>query len=134
MDVEGLQYREEILTYLHLLQETAKMLFYWIILAKPILYLFINCHLREAKAIQFQERLMLNPEQLSRCDCRIGGNLAVLASNLGYGFVVKLGDLQTKNKSGKAALNARMLSQSHLRFFQQLRKITLPRLLKKAKC
>ena len=33
--------------------------------------------------------------------------LAVLASNLGYGFVVKLGDLQTKNKSGKAALNAK---------------------------
>ena len=34
-------------------------------------------------------------------------SLAVLASNLGYGFVVKLGDLQTKNKSGKAALNAK---------------------------
>ena len=33
--------------------------------------------------------------------------LAVLASNLVYGFVVKLGDLQTKNKSGKAALNAK---------------------------
>ena len=33
--------------------------------------------------------------------------LAVLASNLGYGFVTKLGDLQTKNKSGKAALNAK---------------------------
>ena len=55
VDVEGLQYREEILIYLHLLQETAKMLFYWIILAKPILYLFINCHLREAKAIQFRK-------------------------------------------------------------------------------
>ena len=34
-------------------------------------------------------------------------SLAVLASELGYGFVVNLGDLQTKNKSGKAALNAK---------------------------
>ena len=28
----------------------------------------------------------------------------VLATNAGYGFVARLGDLQTKNKSGKAAL------------------------------
>jgi topoisomerase-4 subunit A len=31
-------------------------------------------------------------------------DLFLLASDAGYGFVVKLGDLQTKNKSGKAAL------------------------------
>jgi topoisomerase-4 subunit A len=30
--------------------------------------------------------------------------LFLLASDAGYGFVAKLGDLQTKNKSGKAAL------------------------------
>ncbi|MEP4148919.1 MAG: DNA topoisomerase IV subunit A [Halioglobus sp.] len=31
--------------------------------------------------------------------------LYLLASDAGYGFVAKLGDLQTKNKAGKAALN-----------------------------
>jgi topoisomerase-4 subunit A len=31
--------------------------------------------------------------------------LFLLASDAGYGFVAKLGDLQTKNKSGKAALS-----------------------------
>ncbi len=33
-----------------------------------------------------------------------GDDLFLLASDAGYGFVVKLSDLQTKNKSGKAAL------------------------------
>lgn len=33
-----------------------------------------------------------------------GDDLFLLASDAGYGFVVKLADLQTKNKSGKAAL------------------------------
>jgi len=33
------------------------------------------------------------------------GQLYLLASDAGYGFVAKLGDLQTKNKSGKAALS-----------------------------
>ena len=32
-------------------------------------------------------------------------DLCLLASDAGYGFVAKLGDLQTKNKAGKAALN-----------------------------
>jgi topoisomerase-4 subunit A len=31
--------------------------------------------------------------------------LYLLASDAGYGFVARLGDLQTKNKAGKAALN-----------------------------
>jgi topoisomerase IV subunit A len=37
----------------------------------------------------------------------MGGDsdLYLLASDAGYGFVAKLGDLQTKNKAGKAALN-----------------------------
>ena len=33
------------------------------------------------------------------------GDLYLLASDAGYGFVAKLGDLQTKNKAGKGALN-----------------------------
>ncbi|MBT7720062.1 MAG: DNA topoisomerase IV subunit A [Halieaceae bacterium] len=33
------------------------------------------------------------------------GNLYLLASDAGYGFVAKLGELQTKNKAGKGALN-----------------------------
>ena len=32
------------------------------------------------------------------------GALYLLASDAGYGFVVKLADIQTKNKAGKAAL------------------------------
>ncbi len=34
-----------------------------------------------------------------------GNDLYLLASDAGYGFVVKLSDLQTKNKAGKAALS-----------------------------
>ncbi len=33
------------------------------------------------------------------------GDLFLLASDAGYGFVARLGDLQTKNKAGKGALN-----------------------------
>ena len=31
----------------------------------------------------------------------------MLAANSGYGFIAKISDLQTKNKSGKAALNTK---------------------------
>jgi len=41
------------------------------------------------------EGLMMGPDQ----------QLFLLASDAGYGFVARLGDLQTKNKAGKAALN-----------------------------
>jgi len=34
-------------------------------------------------------------------------DLCILATNAGYGFIAKISDLQTKNKSGKAAINAK---------------------------
>jgi topoisomerase-4 subunit A len=34
-------------------------------------------------------------------------DLCILATNAGYGFIAKISDLQTKNKSGKAAINVK---------------------------
>ena len=50
----------------------------------------------------------INPPSGATFEGLMMGNesdLYLLASDAGYGFVAKLGDLQTKNKAGKAALN-----------------------------
>ncbi|MEC9341235.1 MAG: DNA gyrase C-terminal beta-propeller domain-containing protein, partial [Pseudomonadota bacterium] len=47
------------------------------------------------------------PGGASVCALAMGADddLLLLASDLGYGFIARLGDLQTRNRAGKAALN-----------------------------
>ena len=63
VDVEGLQYREGDSYLSSSFARNSQNAVLLDNFGKAYTYLFINYHLREAKATRFQERLMPNPEQ-----------------------------------------------------------------------